>query len=96
MTIVPFLNKVNVFILNPLILLAFTLSTVYLLYGIVRFLSLEAVDKSRKEAKDAILWGLVGMFIMVSVYGIIHFVLASFGISTSDPSLGNAKQFINL
>ncbi|MFA5888997.1 MAG: hypothetical protein WCW47_01755 [Candidatus Paceibacterota bacterium] len=87
MTIIPFLNKVSDLILNPLILLAFGLAFVYFTYGVVKFLSLDAGDKSRKEAQDAILWGLVGMVIMFSVYGIIKFVLASFGITAPDNAI---------
>ena len=90
MTIIPFLNRVNEFILNPLILLAFGLSLVYFIYGIVRFLQLEAGDKSRKEAQDAIIWGIVGMVIMFSVYGIIRFVLATFGVTPAP----NAEVFL--
>jgi hypothetical protein len=90
MTIIPFLVKVNNLILNPLISLAFGLSFIYFFYGIVKFLSLEAGDKSRKEAQDAIKWGLVGMVIMFSVFGIIRFVLATFGV-TADP---NANIFL--
>lgn len=93
MTIVPFLVKVNNLILNPLILLAFGLSFVYFLYGLVKFLSLEAGDKSRKESQNAMLWGLLGMVIMFSVYGIIHFILATFGV-TVDPNKG-AGLFLN-
>lgn len=90
MTIVPFLNRVNEIILNPLILLAFFLSFAYFTYSVVKFLRLEAGDKSRKEAQDAIMWGIVGMVIMFSVYGIINFVLATFGV-TAEPS---AKVFL--
>lgn len=96
MTIVPFLNRVNDLILNPLILLAFSLAFVYFIYGIFKFLSLEAGDKTRKEAQDAILYGIIGMVIMFSVYGIIKFVLATFGISESEDSLKTAGQFINI
>lgn len=94
MTIVPFLHRVNAVILNPLILLAFSLAFLYFIYGIVKFLNMDAGDKSRKEAQDAILYGIIGMVIMFSVYGIIKFVLATFGIPDSDPSLINAKPFI--
>ena len=85
MTIVPFLYRVNDLILNPLILLAFGLSLVYFVYGVIKFLSLEAGDKSKKEAQDAILWGMVGMVIMFSVFGIIRFVLATVGVN---PTVG--------
>ena len=92
MTIVPFLKQVDKFILNPLILLMFALSFAYFTYGIVRFLSTDAADKgpARIEARNAMLWGIVGMVIMFSVYGIIKFILATFGIFPSD------VQFINL
>lgn len=83
-TIAPFLNKVNAFILNPIIYLLFAVSFVYFSYGVVRFLTLDASDGKRKEARDAILWGIVGMVIMFSVYGLIRFVLATFGIDQSD------------
>jgi heme/copper-type cytochrome/quinol oxidase subunit 4 len=84
MTIVPFLNRVNDLIINPLIALVFALSFAYFIYSIVRFLRLEAGDKSRKEAQDAIIWGIVGMVIMFSVYGIIYFVLATFGVNSGE------------
>jgi len=90
MTIVPFLGRVNDLILNPLIALAFGVSFVYFFYGIVKFLRLEAGDSSRKEAQNAILWGIIGMIIMFSVYGIIKFVLATFGVSVGP----DAGQFL--
>ena len=79
MTIVYFLNKVNAVILNPIITLAFVIATIYFLYGIVVFINADAKDK--EKARGAILWGIVGMFIMVSVYGIINLVLKTFEIS---------------
>lgn len=83
-TIVPFLLKVNKVILNPIISLLFALAFVYFIYGIIKFLSLEPGDKAREEARSAMLWGIIGMVIMFSVYGIIHFVLGTFGIQESD------------
>ena len=96
MTIVPFLNRVNDLILNPLLLLAFSVAFIYFFYGIVTFLRLDSADKTREEAKSAIFWGIVGMLIMFSVYGIIHFVLATFGIQPSDIDSSGAKDFIRL
>ena len=100
LTIVPFLANVNNLILNPIIALLFGISFVYFAYGVVKFLQLDAADKSRDEARSAILWGLVGMVIMFSVYGIIYFVLASFGLSKTDIGLSGgssgAQQFLKL
>ncbi|MES2213482.1 MAG: hypothetical protein V4473_01415 [Patescibacteria group bacterium] len=85
MTIVPFLQKVSSVILNPLMELVFAIAFVYFVYGVVKFLSTDAADKSRIEARNAIFWGLVGMLIMFSTYGIIRFVLATFQV---DPNPG--------
>ncbi len=96
MTIVPFLHKVNALILNPILLLLFSLSFVYFFYGIVRFLRVDdSAASERKEARDAIMWGMVGMLIMFSVYGIIYFVLKSFGIDANDIKSPGALEFLN-
>ncbi len=81
LSIIPFLNRFNGVILNPIIALLFALSLAYFIYGVIKFLSLEDGNKEKDEAWSSILWGIVGMVIMFSVYGIIRFVLASFGIS---------------
>ena len=87
MSIVQFLNRVNQLILNPVILLAFAVSFIYFIYGIIKFLSVDAGDEgqSRAEYQRSIFWGIIGMAIMFSVYGIIKIVLATFGVSTSTP-----------
>ncbi len=80
LTIIPFLNRVISIILNPLIYLAFGLATAYLFYNFVVFLSKQPGDKARDEAWAAIQWNIVGLIVMFSVYGLIAFVLDSFGI----------------
>ena len=97
LTIVPFLDNVNSLVLNPLIALLFGLSFLYFAYGIVKFLRLDAADKTRQEARNAILWGFVGMLIMFSVHGIIQYViLPSFGLSPSDIQSSGAQGFLGL
>jgi hypothetical protein len=92
MTIVPFLQQVSGLILNPIILLLFALSFLYFVYGVFKYLSVDASDTGgkREEARDAIIWGIVGMVIMFSVYGIINFILTSFGI----PSPSNLSSVL--
>lgn len=69
----------------------FALSFVYFSYGIIKFLSADVTDKSREESKNSILWGIVGMIIMFSVYGIIHFILVTFGIQNN-----SATNYLNI
>lgn len=100
MTIATFLSRVNAYVLNPIIILAFAVATVYFMYGIVKFLSsgTDGVDKSRQEAKDAILYGIIGMVVMFSVYGLIRFVVSTFGIDNTTTINGvnvNSTDYLN-
>ncbi len=96
MTIRLFLNKFADVILNPLITLLFVLAVAYFTYSIIRFLSLEPGDNARNEARKSIIWGIVGIVIMISVYGLIQFVFSVFGIDPNDPSLGPSKPYLGL
>jgi hypothetical protein len=81
MTIVPFLNKLNQYILNPLIGLIFAIAFLVFFWGIVQFINSQtAVDGEREKGKQKIMYGLLGMFIMFSAYGIIRLLLDSFGL----------------
>lgn len=83
MDIATFLNKVNGAILNPLIALVFAIAFLYFFIGIFQFIMSAQADKGREDGKKKILYGLIGMFIMFSAYGIIHLILISFGLSGS-------------
>jgi hypothetical protein len=81
-SIVPFLNKVSGAILNPLILILFSVAFIYFAWGVVKLITADAGKK--EEGKNAVIWGLVGMFIMFSTYGIIRLLLDSFDIKKAD------------
>ncbi|MFZ2523061.1 MAG: hypothetical protein WAW92_01610 [Minisyncoccia bacterium] len=86
MSVTTLINKVNYYIFNPLIMLMFSLATVYFIYGVIKFLSVDAGDKgnARAEARNAIMYGIIGMVIMLSVYALVAFVLSAFGITVPD------------
>ncbi len=76
-------GKVNQYIINPLIILLFALALVYFLYGVVEFLSTNA-DKDRTTGKNHMLWGIFGMFIMISVFAILRIIANTIGADTID------------
>ncbi len=62
----------------------FSVALLYFVYGVVQFIANAGDDKAREPAKNAILWGIVGMLIMVSTFGIIRFALAQFDLPTNN------------
>lgn len=80
MTITELLGKINQYILNPIILLAFAVALLVFFWGIFQFVSSETADKTREEGKKKLLYGILGMFIMLSAKGIISLILNTFHI----------------
>jgi len=83
LSIVPFLAKINQFILNPIIMLMFAVALVVFLWGVLGYIRNADNPKLRSEGQQSMLWGIVGMFIMFGVYGIIKIVLNTIGINVS-------------
>jgi cell division protein FtsW (lipid II flippase) len=93
--VLPFIQKFADVILNPIIILLFAIAGLYMVYSVIRFLSITD-DKSpkRAEARGAMMWGIVGIVVMLSVYGLINFVLNTIGVNKNDPSLVNTINII--
>ncbi len=66
-------------IVNPIIVLGFVVATIYLFYGIVKLIW-GADGNDLETNKKSVMYGIVGMFIMFSVYGILRIVLVTFNI----------------
>ena len=77
--------KINQFIVNPIIYLMIGVSVVVFLWGIVEFIAKFDNEDVKERGKRNMLWGLIGMFIMFGVFGIINLILGTFAITTPDP-----------
>ena len=81
MDISSFLNGVNRYILNPLVLLVFAIAFLMFFWGVFQFIFSQTADDRRDEGKRKIFWGLFGMFIMISAYGLIRLILGTLGVT---------------
>lgn len=66
-------------ILNPLIILGFVVATIFLFYGIAEMIW-KADSNDLDKNKNNVKYGIIGFFIMFSVYGILNIVMKTFGI----------------
>lgn len=80
-----FLGRVSLYILNPLIGLFFALAFMYFMWGVFSFIKDQDNEAARETGKKNMIWGIVGMFIMVAVYGIIGIIIGTFGLSVPIP-----------
>jgi len=85
MSVVDLLNKINALILNPIIKLAFAIALLVFIWGIVQFIRSETADTKRADGLKKITYGLLGMFVMISAFGIIRLIMGIFGITPGYP-----------
>ncbi len=68
------LGQIIILIINPLIILAFVVATAYLFYSIIQMIW-NSDGSNLAEKRKSVIYGIVGMFVMFSVYGILKIVL---------------------
>ncbi len=69
------INQIGV----PIIYLLLALAVVYFMWGVVLFIKNGDNPEKREEGFQHIIWGIIGIFIMVSAKGIINIILATIG-----------------
>ncbi len=57
------------------------------MWGIIKYVTSSGDEEKRKSAQGYIIYGLLGIFVMVAFYGIITLVAGSFGISTGSGTI---------
>lgn len=56
------------------------LALVYFFYGIAKFITHAGDEGAQVEAKNVMLWGIIALFVIVSIWGIVHFIQDNIGI----------------
>ena len=79
-----FVMKLNKYLFNPFIVFLVALAVVYFLYGIYEYLQGASSDEAREKGQRHMIWGLIGLFIMVSVFFIMKVLLGTIGIDDSE------------
>lgn len=77
------IRNMNDVILTPIFSLLMSLAVLYFVWGLYQFLSSKAGGQLDIETgKNHMIWGLIGLLIMISAVAIINIVLGTFDIPT--------------
>ena len=79
-----FIRNVESMIIDPIIGLLFALAIVYFLYGVFEFILNQANEEKKTTGKSHMLWGVIGITIMMGVWTILGIVLNTLGISKGE------------
>ncbi|MBU6370858.1 MAG: hypothetical protein KGH93_02485 [Patescibacteria group bacterium] len=73
-------NNVLDQIVTPIIYLLFALALIYFFWGVFQFIKNADNETERENGKWHMIWGVIGMFIMISAKGLINIILATLGL----------------
>ncbi len=66
-------------LLKPLVPFLIGLAVVIFLYGVILFMFSEGGEK-KEEGKEYMFWGIIGIFVMVSVWGLVAILGGTFNL----------------
>ncbi len=69
-------------ILKPLVPFLIGLAVVMFIYGVLILIFSEGGDK-KEDGKKYMLWGIVGIFVMVSVWGLVNILISTFSLDNT-------------
>ena len=81
------INFVTCLIKNSVIPLLITLAVASFIWGIIQYFLNADNEEKRKKGKAYILWGLIALFVMVSIWGLVGIFGETFGVKVLIPQL---------
>ena len=72
-------------VLNNALSVLIALSLAFFLWGLAQFVLHAGEDKARDEGKKRMLWGIIALFVMFAIFGILNWIGQAIGI---DPNGG--------
>lgn len=74
-----FIEQINA-VINTIIPFLVGLAVLIIIWGVFNYISGAGDEEKRAQAKQYIVWGVVGVFIMLSVWGLVNILVNSFGL----------------
>lgn len=73
-------------LINRLIPFIIALAVLVFLYGVFKVITSGGDPEARKSAIGLIIWGVVGLFVMVSVWGLVNILVTSVNLNNTAPN----------
>ena len=65
----------------------FAVAFIVFIFGIFQYFILSKGDEEKQGlGRSLMLWGLIGFFVMVSVWGLVNILIGTFGLNSNIPS----------
>jgi sorbitol-specific phosphotransferase system component IIC len=75
-----FLDRIELNFVFPLVSLLFAIAFLYFLFGVFEYIKGAANEAARAQGQRYIMFGLIGMFVMLSAVAILNIARGTFGV----------------
>lgn len=75
-------DYVSCIISKSIIPLIFTLAVAFFVWGVVQYMLASADEHKKEMGKQYMVWGIIALTVMVSVWGLVNLVGNTFGLDT--------------
>lgn len=74
-------------LINRLAPLIISLTVLIFIWGVFKYVTAAGDSDARQEARGYMMWGIVSLFVMVSVWGLVNLLVATFRLDNTMPPL---------
>lgn len=60
------------------------LAVVYFLWGVAKYVGSQGDASAREEARNTMIWGIIAIFVMVSVWGLVNLLRDTFNLEEGE------------
>lgn len=75
-------------VLNKAVPLIISIAVVWFIYNVFMY-TIAGDEEKKKAAKTGMIWGIVGIFVMVSIWGLVAILQSTFGTSGVTGNIGS-------
>lgn len=73
-------------ILGSILPLLISVGVIYFVWGVIRYMIADG-EEAKKKSKDVIIYGLIGLAVIVGFWGLVTMIVTTFGLKAAAPSL---------
>lgn len=71
-------------IINLLIPVVAAIALLYFFWGLAKFILAAGDEEAREKGKQIMIWGIVALFCIVAVWGLVRWLATALGVSTTE------------
>lgn len=74
-------------ILNKILPIIISIAVIWFIYNVFNYAILSGDEEAKTKTKNKMIWGIVALFVMVSVWGLVGLLTGTFNLTNSIPNI---------